>query len=278
MNTPSVRDCLVASLPAGAIAARYDKSNHVRPIVVLMTPRSGSSWLADVMAKTGRLGAPEEYASYFFLPQANAKLCAAEEIEYLNGLLSRRGTPNGIFSMNIAWGDIERFSTIDFFEYFSGASFVYLRRRSLLNQAISLMLAVNTGVFHLRDGRAVGSDHYSKVKARGLSRAPSDAGVQTDVMKWAAHIVNYECQLELQLAIRGIKPLRIYYEDLPETMQRVIRNIAATAGVRVDDVTTTASSLSRTRTALNEEIREAFMPARPEFGVVMGALRPPLFD
>jgi hypothetical protein len=91
---------------AEAVAFATLKPAHQR-YVILFTPRSGSSWLTQLLSSTQRLGLPEEYINPDFVFDVARFLNAKTSGQLLDALLRRRKTENGIFGIEARAVDVD---------------------------------------------------------------------------------------------------------------------------------------------------------------------------
>ncbi len=102
------------------------------------TIRSGSTWLAGLLASTGRLGRPAEYFSTRF----QRRVVSPDYPDTFRGqiahALEHGATPNGVYGFKIYPAQLEALSArLDWTAWFPDLRFVHLARRDLLGQAIS---------------------------------------------------------------------------------------------------------------------------------------------
>lgn len=174
--------------------------------VIYFTPRSGSSWLTDVLAKTGVLGNPVEWFNPGLMPRMAQGLNADNLKDYV-ALARRRTVQRGGFAFEITMGHISRVFGSDaayLAEFPASLPAFYLRREDMVLQAVSLAKAVHTQVYH--------SAHAS---AEDLKR--SEAGFEYDgkeILRWLEHIRGQEEGLEAFFARHGIAPHRLSYEGI----------------------------------------------------------------
>lgn len=72
--------------------------------LVLSVPRSGSTLLTEGLAATGVMGVPTEYFEFgATVPYLAARWQARDFSDYVETLLRRRTTPNGVFGAKIHW-------------------------------------------------------------------------------------------------------------------------------------------------------------------------------
>lgn len=196
----------------------------MRKIVVCATQRSGSSMVCEDLARTRVLGWPEEW----FLPwRPNPDKDWQAE---LDAVYAKGCTPNGVFSVKIMANQLKAVDQClgTFIEggggshphllaQFSGASWVWVRRRDTLGQAISHFLAQKSGVYHVntqktefRRGSSVHAERFDEVVG---DEVPYD--FQAINKEW--HILKqHDFVWEQFFAANRIDPLVIWYEDASE--------------------------------------------------------------
>lgn len=179
--------------------------------IMFFTPRSGSSWLADIAAASGRLGTPSEAFNPNFLPKMVRAFGTRSMDEYCE-VLRRRRHAGGIMGFQITWHQLNRVFRDDGepFRRFPDAALFWLIREDIVAQAVSLYKMVETGVAH--------APHSSEAAIR-----EADAALEYDgkrIRKWLDHILQAEERTEAILSERGPTPLRMSYE----------RNLALGAG------------------------------------------------
>ena len=134
------------------------------------TPRSGSTLLCDLLADTGRAGRPQSYyrlqdmerraRGYGLRPGEFAGQAAFDQA-YLDAVLREGAGETGVFGLRIMWGTVaemaERLSPLrpelsaaELFEaLFGPLAYVHVSRRDKVAQAISLLKAEQSGLWHL---------------------------------------------------------------------------------------------------------------------------------
>jgi LPS sulfotransferase NodH len=124
------------------------RSGPVKKIVVLSTPRSGSTLFCDSLAATGLFGRPEEWLNPRRV-EACGRLRGLETLnlgEYLGYVLNKTTSDNGVFSMKIqidqykAWKEGRNYDPLDLrFD-----TVFYVHRRDKVAQAHSYAKALRT--------------------------------------------------------------------------------------------------------------------------------------
>jgi LPS sulfotransferase NodH len=190
-------------------------------ILLCTEERTGSQLLCQHMATTGVLGRPYEYfhtdgmrSLYKFYPRdIPGQYRAARHLST---------TDNGVFALKMHGETLERVAPhVRLFEV-PEVYFVYLTRNDVLGQAISLVRARQTNVWHKRAGEKLQSWLH-------LPKADKyDGELILSVLK---DMCFRRVRWETYFARNGIDPLRVSYEAVASTPQRVIDEIATFAGI-----------------------------------------------
>jgi LPS sulfotransferase NodH len=186
-----------------------------RGYLLCITPRSGSSMLADVLGQTGSVGRAREH----FPTCADAPLP-----KWLDKCSSLRD----IFRILEKWAPAGYFGIkgclLQMFPLISAGVFagpgcifrhIYLTRRDRLGQAISLARAVKTNEWHSHDSHVPDPDLNCE-----------------DIVYYLHHIRTMEAGWETVFTIFQLEPLRLYYEDLVNDRLNVFEQIRQYLGVQ----------------------------------------------
>lgn len=218
MTTVFLRDKLAE------LISTNDARDYIRPqnkkIIIVFTPRSGSSWLTNMMKQTSKLGQPDEYLNHSnveYIP-----LMARTEYNYLSGIEHITSQSSPVFSMKVTWADIEGLSDVDFFQFYKHANFIHLRRRDIVAQAVSLLLANETGIFHRVNGQNIMSPTAER---RLQSLDEIDSSMINLIRYWCCHLCRLEWLTEYAFLHNSITPMALYYEDLIASPIHVIEKI-----------------------------------------------------
>lgn len=182
-------------------------------VFVAGAPRCGSSLLCRAMSATGVLGHPDE----FFNRDSMADQHRNPDIDYAAcALIQRREgmTGNGVMAGKIFWAHFMALRTeIDFDRWFPVQRWIFLRRRDLLGQAVSLAIAQQTKQWNSTYA-SQGPPHYSRPlieKELGTINV-GNAG-------W-----------ERYFAVRRIEALSLWYEDIDGDMPAALLAVASFVG------------------------------------------------
>lgn len=239
---------------------RQDMKLHgpARTYVIFFTPRSGSSWLTEILTKSGYLGIPEEWLNPNFIPNTS-KVVNSDSIANYIKMLKRKRQKGGTFGIEMTYFQYKRsflndseFSTL----FPSGTKFFYLVRKDIVSQAVSLAKAVATGVYH--------SANADELK---IEKANEDFKYdKKDIEKWLRHILSMEQGNEELFARLGIEPYRICYEDMTtKGAVATVKFFERSIGISKDLENDIATSHRKIGTEKNSLFAEAFRRDRISF-------------
>ncbi|MBN2700262.1 MAG: hypothetical protein JXR29_02285 [Methylothermaceae bacterium] len=195
--------------------------------IVAITPRSGSSYLCDMMKKTGRFGRPDEYLNANFLPGILTKIPAEHPGDYLRHVVKMRKTGNGVSGLKASWFQFRNFiACLPDLRYIKGFRFIYLTRRDLAMQAVSLYKATATDVFHT-------NIRHDEAKLTRLESLEYDFN---QIHEWYRHIELQEAGWRHFFYRHRIFPLCITYEEVEADVLAVMKRIATFVAVDPDNV------------------------------------------
>jgi len=214
--------------------------------LICATERTGSSLLADCLVRTGRAGDPSELLH----PNIVAALRTRSEVTVLaNPLTVTRGTgrqhgraavrhPGGepdARGAKVHWSHVEnlarRVSSLDgalaadpgqlLDEVFSGVTaHIWLHRRDRLRQAVSYVRAQNSGLWWRQS-----SDPDRGIQAEPGRDDSAPAADPADVMRAVELFRTHDAAWSRYFEARGLRPLRVAYEDLVADYERVVGRV-----------------------------------------------------
>ena len=187
---------------------------------ILTTPRSGSTYLCDLLNSTAIAGHPSEHLR--LATQELARHCNFNYLKLLDNLLEYRTTSNGVFGTKLISHflfELQR-TKPDFQQIFQSIEqFILLIRKDKLAQAISLVLAQKTEVWHLH------SDARKTSYQSELESIEIDDHLLNDVEQKVIFIEQQEARLKKILADHQIQPLVVVYEDILDDAPAEINRI-----------------------------------------------------
>ncbi|WP_372614016.1 Stf0 family sulfotransferase [Aquicoccus sp.] len=208
MPGPSPREELFHNpqFDSGAFASSMEKKEAPRTFGIIFTPRSGSSWLTDVLSQTRLLGKPQEWFNPNFVPNITRAVNAKDLDSYLK-MLRRKHKPGGFFSFEVTIYQMLRVfgSERNFLARFPETTpLFYLTREDMVLQAISLSKAVRTSVFHSPNAS---DDEIDKADTEFSYDA-------AEIKRWLDHVFDQEKKCEAFFSAAGLHPHRMSYEQV----------------------------------------------------------------
>jgi len=189
-----------------------------RRYLILFTPRCGSTWLCTALRSTRRHGNPLEYINEKHMPRYAAAVNAADRAEYLEMIVRKRKTPNGVFGIKATSIQIGLFGEDGFFDLLPAGSPIYsMWRQNIVAQAVSLLRAVHSRRFH---------SFQTADTAVADAPPPYDA---EKVANWVRHILNIENRNARLLERRQLSATPICYEDIVGDRDAALAAFAAVA-------------------------------------------------
>jgi len=201
---------------------RFDREMQNDPAslqyTMFFTPRSGSSWVTDVVTRAERIGMPGEFFNPHLMNRIATALNATSLEEYRDILVRRRMT-KGIFGHQITdhqlravFGNAERFV-----ELFPQDKCFWLIREDIVLQGISLFKMQHTKISHApqaSDEELQKSEELFVYNAR-------------EIKQWIKHIRVAETGTEQLFETYGLNPFRMSYERNTSLTPRKLVNVMA---------------------------------------------------
>lgn len=220
-----------------------------RTVVVASEARTGSTLLCSALGRTGKVGRPLEYLQPVWFesghrvfgwplptPRERRRRVARRvtlrrhwwgyrDIEsstlpqYIDALVRRRTTPNGVFGLKIHWETYRRCCELDGFDVGmlpQPISWVHVTRDDLVAQAVSFVKASQSGVF--------------AVSGRG-PRFSAPVRYDDDALVAAFHrFRNGAAQWSNFFEQQGVDPIRITYEELDTAYDSAVARVLTGLG------------------------------------------------
>ena len=212
--------------------------------VICTSPRSGSTLLCQLLTQTGKAGVPNSHfhtprlASWraalaldkINFPSRRAALCTTLKAVKIKGM-----SDTGIFGLRIQQGSFEylisqlalahpdKSTHRKLFEAAFGKTlFIYLRRENTLEQAISCVKAMQTGLWHQS---ADGSEFERLSPPKELFFDPDAISAHIDEFSQA------NATWQDWFATQAISPLEITYEQLALNPEQLLQTVMDELGV-----------------------------------------------
>ncbi|MFZ2727241.1 MAG: Stf0 family sulfotransferase [Methylococcaceae bacterium] len=195
--------------------------------IIAITPRSGSSYLSDVMTHTENLGSPAELLSQTVISNVLKTISGRNPDDYLRNAMRLRKSRNSVAGLKASWFQFRNFKDcVTDKNYLVDFKYIYLIRRDLNAQAVSLYRATASNVFHT-------NIKHSEEAINKLNALEYDFN---EIKKWHKHIVDQEQGWQKFFYENSIVPLCIFYEDIEADILAVLKRIAHYIGVSADSI------------------------------------------
>jgi len=208
--------------------------------IIVTTPRSGSGLLCAYLQGTGIAGIPNEYLQAGFLPKEAKENLA----EYVKSLRREYQTFNGLFGFKIFAHDAQKIPGLldNWFEFFPDARYIYLTRKNILAQAVSLTIALQTGRWRYTDTNKNEPQYDCEAISNALNRIVSEN-------------IFWQSFLKKNL----IKQLNLIYEEFIKKQELSIRNILHFLGAHDECSISRPTDFQKIGTNINDEWIDQFL-------------------
>jgi len=203
-----------------------------RTFTIAFSPRCGSTLLSNILT-AGGAGKPTEYFQYPY--HANEYFQEKTEEGMLRSFesLVREHCANHIFGSKMAHDhrahldgllarQIAGYEGLD--SIFPGHRWIFMKRKDLLRQAISLCIAEQTGVWHLEQ---------NQINSAAAGIEYDFFSILSRLMILSANNLNWELYFEKN----ALLPLTLFYEDFLADKKPALKLIAAHLGLGSDSLT-----------------------------------------
>lgn len=195
---------------------------YTKRIIIFSTPRSGSTFFADLIASSDLVGVPDEWLNPLFIKAVISENYAKNLLEAIDWVACRTSSSNGIFSINIQMQHYIHWKKqgFDLIKWgFDDA--VYLERKDKISQAYSLAKARFTKKWDQRSEPENQSDAPLNIPIYMI------LGALSDIYFWSEY---YKKTLKQHIK------RTIFYEDYLSDLQLILDLIYEFSGVRLDSL------------------------------------------
>lgn len=212
--------------------------------IICGTPRTGSTLLCGLLASTKAAGDPHsfyrrqniaEWAEEWHLPQPDTMSAHEFDVAYLEAAIRAGQGGTGIFGLRLMRENLDELSAIldgifpdlpsdkaRFEKAFGHVLYIHLSRENKLAQAVSLIKAEQTGLWHIApDGTEIERVAPPQEPRYDFER------IQHEL----AELEAYDAAWNIWFAEQGIVPLRIGYERLSANPAATLASICEALGV-----------------------------------------------
>lgn len=205
-------------------------------VMIAMTPRTGSTHLCAILAAAAGISQPTEIFNPREVAQAEARRRGVTSFaEYVRSFALEPGAP---FVFKTCWHDFAPFAAhVD--RLFADLTVVYLDRRDVIAQAVSMFRALASGQWHRPRGQAPGASTV------GFDLA--------DICRIMARLEAEKADWETWFSARGTAPARLFYEDFEHDVSHALGVFSTRAGVALTRAPGAQDGLDRLADAVSED-------------------------
>jgi len=234
--------------------AEFDFQEHESPptktLMLATIPRSGSTFFAECLWRTGKLGSPMEYANLPNRSEMFNRLGASDWCDYWDKVKRVRTSPNGVFSYKMFGRNLLEISREhrDLYWKIASTHVVYLTRDDVLGQAISYSRAIKSKAWF------AGVKNARGVEYSGAHIAACIRSIHQQRAFW-----------ESAFTLADADVLRISYEDFLRNQDATLRRIVSFVGESYcADTELTIPMIEKQRDEISEEWRQRYLEEHGE--------------
>lgn len=186
-----------------------------KPVVMIaMTPRTGSTHLCAALAQTEGVAPPAEIFNPrdWVIQSEMARRGVGLFADYVRSFNAESGP---CFFFKTSWQDFFPFSA-SYKQIFPNLRVIYLDRKDVIAQAVSLYRAAESGTWHVRRGQK-----------RAAPAGELDGMNLSHISDWLEKIEAEKRGWKRFFAAEGVTPLRLFYEDFAADVATAIAAISA---------------------------------------------------
>lgn len=223
--------------------------------IICITPRSGSTWLMDLIHKTQVLGHPNEWFNTDDMHKRILKYSSSSIWEYIDAIRRDCASTTGVFGVQFSYIQLERLLEIVSIEQLFGRMpiWFYLTRKNLIQQGISNFLSADSGYFH---------SYQEQHKYDAYLQLEYDAA---KIEYWCEHILLQETKFEETFVHYQVEPIRITYEDVVANKDRILRLFHNVLNVPIINGNVQEAVIRKISNHRNLDWEQRFRSERPEF-------------
>lgn len=224
--------------------------------VIASSPRCGSNLLQRALWRSGLAGAPEEYLTDAYAKDFAMRWSLSDgkgginAEQYLRMLIRFRTSPNGVFGLKLHGSHLSNsfMERIDLRQSLGQPIYILIRRRNKYLQAVSYLLARQTGVWILDGAWLPDKEAITTTPTYSLQ----------ELLACLEGIVQEEIAWDRYLADHGITPYVVIYEELVANYKTVTGEVLSHLGVHDYQEHITDPAIKRQATSQNHEWAEKF--------------------
>lgn len=226
--------------------------------LIAITPRSGSTMLGQELSRRYGLGHPGEFLNEGFIANFEHLFPTPSLSDFQRFLLNSFTSPDGIFGFKADWFRYARARELEYLPrvYENIDLYIYMRRRDFVAQAVSLAVAMQSGIWH-------------ETNIRFENAANVYAGLVYDEAMIAENVISLmEAEYGWETYFERVsgRVIPVCYEDLTDSLDGILGQIGLALGAQpaVALPRSFDTTLKPTPSTVNAEWRARFMETRGE--------------
>lgn len=225
--------------------------------LIATTPRTGSTFLCSRIGEFGALGYPMEFLNETYIGEFDRIFPSPSLSDYEGFVAATFSSPDKVFGLKADWWQFYEAQRLGFAGGLVSPLdlIVYLRRNDIVAQAVSLVLASETHVWHARE---VFQDDLSTLHT----------GIEYDqgrIIAAAQRLLDEEFYWR-EFFKRSATPIvELAYEQLSQDIDTAVHEIAASLGVDLEPTAPSAQAITQTTSRVGAAWIERFHAERPDF-------------
>lgn len=234
----------------------YSSQSPVTPrskYLIAMTPRSGSTMLGQELSRRYGLGHPGEFLNEGFIGNFEHLFPTPSLSDFQRFLLNNFTTPDGIFGFKADWFRYARARELEYLPrvYENIDLYIYMRRRDFVGQAVSLAIAMQSGIWHDTNMR------FRQARQVYAHLAYDEAMITENVLGLMEQEYSWETYFE---DIPG-RVIPICYEDLVGSLDAILHQIGLALGAQptAPQTRSFAPTMQPTPSTVNAEWRARYI-------------------
>jgi LPS sulfotransferase NodH len=224
----------------------FNENNSPNKVLIICsTQRCGSHMLGHALFETKDFGFPLEYANAVNLEEWKKRLKTSSIGETISKLQKIRTSNNSVFSIKLHYQHIEQFGTFEQVQkVFPNAYYVILSRKELLKQAISLVIADQTGVW-----------------INGQEQTSSTVTYDSkEIDRQLRVVIKENASWRYTLALTGSNYIEMNFDDVKINMPQSIKKIAGFMGLNITKtIIPEFPTTKKQSSAINKEWESRFL-------------------
>lgn|GEM_PF-1540250 len=205
--------------------------------------RSGSTLLTQALIRTKKMGLPGEMFNPEPITNVSTKNNLGSIEDYICWQKQAAIKNGGVFGAKVGTHQLAYLAKNGYLnKYFPQPKFIYITRKDILLQAISLYIASKTGAWtsNSQANQTIAYNHK-------------------EILDRLVSITNTQAKFEFFFAANGINPLRIYYEDLDGELAETLGKVCRFVDIpQADAIELPEIGFKKQRTDINYQWAEQF--------------------